>query len=156
MWNRIPGTRAFIPSLGLAFPCRFLEGGRCRIYPVRPLGCRLFPEGLLVDSSSVDLTLYRGTGYRCFDEGLSVSRSQRRLMARLLSLQREEAGLTARLFQNSAYLHVLSPAELQAIARDLEGVPPEGLNERRRNLCTARIPQSLRGQVEVEFRFQTG
>lgn len=38
-------------SLRLKKPCPFLEGELCSIYPLRPLPCILFPEGLVVDGT---------------------------------------------------------------------------------------------------------
>jgi Fe-S-cluster containining protein len=143
MWNRIPGTRAFILSLGLAFPCGFLSGGGCRIYQVRPLGCRLFPEAPALRDDA-DLSLYLGSGYPCFDRGVSVPPTRAERVGRLLRLQRKESRETAEMFRSDAYIHMLAPAELEAVARELEGVPPAERNARRRELCLARIPTEVK------------
>jgi Fe-S-cluster containining protein len=150
MWNRIPGSRAFIASLGLAFPCRFQVAGRCRIYQARPLGCRLFPEAPALREDA-DRDLYQASGYPCFDCGVSVPPSRTERIERLLAMQREEAWITAALFRNADYLCVLSPIELETIGRELEGVPLMERNECRRALCVARIPSALKEGVRREF-----
>jgi Fe-S-cluster containining protein len=150
MWNRIPGTRAFIPSLGLAFPCRFHVEARCRIYEARPLGCRLFPEAPALRQDS-DRDLYRGSGYPCFDRGVSVPPSRTERVARLLAREREEARQTAETFGNARYLSVLSPIEIEAIVRELEAVGPAERNAARRERCLARIPPALRDEARRDF-----
>ena len=150
MWNRIPGTRAFIPSLGLAFPCGFQAGGRCRIYQVRPLGCRLFPEAPALREAA-DRDLYRASGYPCFDGGVSVPPSRARQIERLLEIQREEARETVAVFRNDAYACFLSPVEVEGISRALDEVSSMERNARRRELCLARIPSALGDRVREEF-----
>jgi Fe-S-cluster containining protein len=149
MWNRIPGTRAFLPSLGLAFPCGFRVAERCRIYQVRPLGCRLFPEAPALREDA-DHDLYRASGYACFDRGVSVPPNRARHVERLLELQREETRITAALFRNADHLCILSPLELETIRRDLEGGSPLERNERRRELCLAHIPLALKERARLE------
>lgn len=149
MWNRIPGTRAFIPSLGFGFPCRFREADRCRIYQVRPLGCRLFPEAPALRPDA-DRDLYRASGYPCFDAGVSIPPSRAERIERLLAVQREEARLTAETFGSAGYLCVLSPLEIEAIGRELDGVSPMDRNERRRARCRARIPVALQERARAE------
>jgi Fe-S-cluster containining protein len=148
MWNRVPGTRAFIPSLGLAFPCRLRVAGRCRIYQVRPLGCRLFPEAPALREDA-DHDLYRASGYPCFDRGVSVPPARAERIERLLATQREEARITATLFGNADYVCVLSPVELETIGRELDGVSPTERNARRRELCLARITPALKERARL-------
>jgi len=150
MWNRVPGTRAFVPSLGLGFPCGFLAAGRCRIYPVRPLGCRLFPEAPAWRQDA-DRELYRASGYPCFNRGVSVPPSRSHEIERLLELQREEARETAELFRNGDSAYALSPVEVEMVVRGLEGVSPMERNARRRELCLARIPETLRDRAHTNF-----
>jgi Fe-S-cluster containining protein len=150
MWNRIPGTWAFIPSVGLAFPCTFLSSGRCRIYPVRPLGCRLFPEAPALREDA-DRDLYRASGYPCFDRGVSVPPTRAQHIQRLLAIHREEARATATLFGNADYLCFLSPIQLETIRRRLDTVSPLDRNERRRELCLAHIPSAPKERVRQEF-----
>jgi Fe-S-cluster containining protein len=148
MWNRVPRTRAFIPSLGLAFPCRFRAAGRCRIYRVRPLGCRLFPEAPALREDA-DRDLYQASGYPCFDGGVSVSPTRAQLIERLLEIQREEAQVTATLFGNADYVCVLSPVEIETICREVEGVSPVERNARRRELCLEHIPSALKERARL-------
>lgn len=150
MWNRIPGTRAFVPSLGLAFPCGLRRGGRCVIYQVRPLACRLFPEGPAL-SANADAELYREGGYPCFDRGVRLSPMRARQVETLLARHREECRETAALFRNGDYACVLAAVEITAIGRALDGVPAVERNAARRGLCEARIPDRLKEAVRTDW-----
>lgn len=151
MWNMIPNTRTLIPSIGLRFPCGFLSDGRCVIYEIRPLHCRLFPEALFVNLVPERLEAFTGTGYKCIDRGFEMGEGRKEFMKRLSEIDEEEMSSTAKYFDNFRYCVELTPEEYNMVKSLIVGVDKMERNERRRELCTEMIDRELREKARVKF-----
>ncbi len=151
MWNMVLGTRTMVPSVGLRFPCGFLENRRCVIYDVRPIHCRLFPEALFIDSVPRNLGAFTGTGYKCVDDEFRVGDAAKEEMIRLKAVDRDETAATAEYFENFSYSYELSKIELNLVSELLKDVDDLDKNERRREICTDMIPSDLREKAEEDF-----
>lgn len=151
IWNRIPATHLLIPSIGLIFPCGFLDGDhKCTIYDFRPIHCRLFPEGLAVDDDSLDL--YRNSGYWCVDKGISIDKSRGDHMMRLKERDLQELEATASYFENYKYCVEVRRKELERIACLLSGIDNKEKAEKKRELLTGTVGRRIRGKVAAHFR----
>ncbi|RJQ39730.1 MAG: hypothetical protein C4550_04900 [Nitrospiraceae bacterium] len=149
MWNRIPGTCLFIPSVGLIFPCRFLEGGRCAVYDVRPIHCHLFPEGLVVNNSNMDI--YRNCGYRCIDKGIKPAMTNKPYIHRLKDIDNRELKATASYFENFNYCVEMKEEEFKEIESLLTNVDYMEKAAKERDMCTEIINRKDKGRAESIF-----
>ncbi|MEE8168599.1 MAG: YkgJ family cysteine cluster protein [Candidatus Hydrothermarchaeales archaeon] len=136
MWNRIPYTTMFIPSIGLTFPCEFLEGEKCVIYSVRPLHCRMFPENVVVSSEFEDISPIRGRGYKCIDRGFRVSEERGKRIKRLSELDEDELEKSAMYFGNISIQAYVTDEEFGEVLEALKEVDELEKNEKKRELCT--------------------
>ncbi|MBI4616811.1 MAG: YkgJ family cysteine cluster protein [Planctomycetes bacterium] len=152
LWNQIPQTRWFVPAVGLAFPCRCLDAGRCRVYDVRPLRCRLFPEHLLTrrDALAQD---YANQGYRCFEDGTASGEPCiAKELAALLGREEAENRMTAAYFGNGARAVELAQDTFAAILGGVRTLPPGERAAALRCRCTEAIDLSHRRAVESLYR----
>ena len=149
MWNRITGTCLFIPSVGLIFPCRFLESGRCCVYDVRPIHCRLFPEGLVADNNNMDI--YRNCGYRCIDKGMAADKKREPYIYELKRIDRRELEATASYFENFNYCVELKPEEVKRAGGFLSDVDYMERAAKTREMFTEAIDKKTREEVESVF-----
>ncbi len=154
IWNRIPGTCLLIPSVGLIFPCRFLKEGRCIVYDIRPIHCRLFPEALVMENGS--LSMYRNCGYECIDRGVVVNRDRKANVRRLKDIDRHELKVTASYFENFKYCVALEPEEFKKIESCLLEINNMERAEKRRELITESIDKRHREKVKEIFMKRLG
>ncbi len=111
-------------TIELVKPCHFLEGGKCGVYPGRPIACALFPEAYLIleqRSSLLQRELFRK--FPCLQNPCIVSPRRREVLQRLLEMSHQEA------FLSDFYLFGMSPfvLDLKTIAgHGLEGVDLSG------------------------------
>lgn len=145
IWNRIPDTSLLIPSIGLIFPCRFLNGDKCTVYDFRPIHCRLFPEALIVENA--DLSLYRSCGYQCINEGIFVNENKEPYIHELKKTDSVELENTESYFENFKYCFKLKPEESERISRQLSKVDNTEKAEKKRELCTKAISKGTRDKV---------
>lgn len=149
IWTGYRGTCLFIPSIGLVFPCGFLKGGRCEIYDVRPIHCRLFPEALVADNGN--LNMYRGCGYKCIDKGVSVDKNQKVFIHRLKDLDRYELRTTASYFENFRYCVELKVEEIERINSLAFEVNAMERAAKKRELFTEAINKKNKEKAEAVF-----
>ena len=149
-WQLIPLTHTFIPSLALKMPCRFLKEGICSIYPIRPLYCRLFPEGMAVEDEG-SMEDVKGLGYTCVDKGISVSGPRTEFIQELLGMAEEELDETVEFFQNQNYLVDLTDDEFGALSEQLENVSTSEFSGKRNMLVKKMIEGNLGGDINKEF-----
>ncbi len=152
-WSNIPGTSALIPAIGLPFPCGFLKKGRCTIYDVRPLHCRLFPERLYVSPASEELEPFLSSGYACLDEGFSMSEDRVEEVKELMEQDKNELIRTAKVFKNDEFVYELSPSEHEAAWKMLVGIRPDDheRNRKRREIIESAIPPKFQDKVYDAF-----
>jgi len=152
-WTMIPGTRSLIPATCLPFPCSFLSEGRCSIYELRPLHCRLFPERLYVKPSPAVFEPFYRSGYVCVDEGVYLTEERMDEVARLMEEDRRELERTARFFRNEEFIYELSPEEVFRIESgfgEISSLDPER-NRKRREIVEGVIPESFKALVRESF-----
>jgi Fe-S-cluster containining protein len=149
IWNRIPGTCLLIPSVGLIFPCRFLKEGKCIVYDIRPIHCRLFPEALIVDNGNLDI--YRNCGYRCIDSGIELDRFRKAYIHRLKDIDRQELKAMASYFENFKYCVELKVKEFERISNLLSGVDRMERDAKKREVFTEAIDKGDKERVETIF-----
>ncbi len=78
-------------SLRLRKPCPFLENDRCRIYPVRPLPCILFPEYLVAEGRfAAEAGKDHFRDYLCFRRPVLLSPERSAIMAKLKAMWERE------------------------------------------------------------------
>jgi Fe-S-cluster containining protein len=153
LWTNIPGTTALIPSTGLPFPCKFLEGGRCKIYETRPLHCRLFPERLYINPNPQDFESFSRAGYECIDEGVSLREERAEEMKNLMDEDHRELERTANFFNNEEFIYELTPSQANEVKRIFNTLAlddPER-NRRRREALENMIPKKFREEVRDSF-----
>ncbi len=153
LWTNIPGTSALVPSTGLPFPCAFLKEGRCRIYGVRPLHCRLFPERLYIDPSPHDLKPFSGSGYVCVDDGIYLDDARRVEVTGQMDIDRRELERTADFFRNEEHIYELTPAQerkVQVLIAAIDTKDPER-NRKKREIIEGMIPEDFKASVEEAF-----
>ncbi len=153
LWSSIPGTRVLIPATGLPFPCKFLKEGRCEIYEMRPLHCRLFPERLYIDPSPQEFLSFYRAGYECVDEGVSLGEERASEVKALMEEDQAELERTADFFRNEEFVFELSPPQFSEIQRVFRGIDPQDpdRNEKRRKALEAMIPESCKRNVRDAF-----
>ena len=66
-------TNEFDYEIGLNIPCEFREGERCKIYPARPLNCRIFPSFFLGNFETEQLKDVIDPSHKCIAEGISMT-----------------------------------------------------------------------------------
>jgi len=71
-------TNMFDYELGLNIPCEFREGERCKIYPARPLNCRMFPYVFLGNVDSGKLKEVIDPSHKCIVEGIKLSAEEKK------------------------------------------------------------------------------
>jgi Fe-S-cluster containining protein len=79
-------------ALKLKKPCPFLEDDLCRIYPVRPMPCMLFPEYLVYQGKleeSAGKEFFRD--YLCLHEPLQLAPARARVMGQLARMWGRES-----------------------------------------------------------------
>ncbi len=150
-WNIMPGTYTFIPSMGLRFPCGFLDGGRCKIYGTRPMHCRLFPENIAVEPGLEYAGAFKGRGYKCVDEGFEVAPERRKSIENLMEANNRELEETESVFQNLDYCVDITEEEYREVIRELEGVDLMEYDRTKRELFTKLIEDSIVGDIRAEF-----
>lgn len=148
IWNRIPDTTFLVPSIGLSFPCKFLEADECSIYDFRPIHCRLFPESLM---SVGKVSFYLNSGYKCVDRGMTVSKKWRFYIDILNKMDMEELEATASYFENFKYCVEVNPEEFERTSSLLKDADTMGKAEKRRELLTETISRKKRDEVRYEF-----
>lgn len=83
-------------SLKLKKPCPFLENDLCRIYPVRPLPCIVFPEYLVHEGSfAAQAKQAHFRDYLCLRRPLVLSPERARVVAKLRSMWERERIITS-------------------------------------------------------------
>ncbi|RMF89699.1 MAG: YkgJ family cysteine cluster protein [Methanobacteriota archaeon] len=153
LWSSIPGTRAFIPSIGLPFPCSFLKEGRCSIYEIRPLHCRLFPERLYVNPSPQELEPFYRAGYVCVDEGFTLKDGREEEIKRLMEEDQRRLVETADFFKNEDFIYELTPEEYEEAQRAFRKIDirdPER-NRKKREVIEGLIPEEVKERVKEAF-----
>ena len=153
LWSNIPGTTALIPSTGLPFPCKFLENGKCTIYEVRPLHCRLFPERLYINPSQQTFEPFYGAGYQCVDEGVYLDDKRNREVREAIDEDQTELRRTADYFKNDKYIYELSEPEYREVQERMLGIDwtdPER-NRLKREIIEGIIPSDFKKSVEEAF-----
>jgi Fe-S-cluster containining protein len=153
LWSSIPGTRAFVPSIGLPFPCRFLKEGRCTIYDIRPLHCVLFPERLYIDPSSHMFKPFYRAGYVCVDEGFFVDEKRAIEIEQLMEEDQKALIKTAEFFKNEDFIYEFAPAgyeEAQRVFRSIDDNDPDR-NRKKREIIDALIPAKTKNEVKLAF-----
>jgi Fe-S-cluster containining protein len=153
LWSNIPGTQAIIPSTGLPFPCKFLKDGKCIIYGVRPLHCRLFPERLYIDPSPQKYESFYRAGYECVDEGLTLDERRALELVRLIKKDQGELERTAGFFRNEDFIYELSPHEYNQAQLFFGHIEPDDLdrNMKRRRALEGLIPEKFKEEVRITF-----
>jgi Fe-S-cluster containining protein len=153
LWSSIPGTPAMIPSTGLPFPCKFLKEGKCTIYDVRPLHCRLFPERLYINPSPGILDSFYKKDYLCVDQGFYLDENRKKEVEKLMSQDRRELERTAAFFKNEEFIYDITPEEHEAAERALNhiGRGDVEMNLKRRMIVEAIIPDGLKSEVRKVF-----
>jgi len=149
-WNLIPFTHTVIPSLILKMPCKFLKEGKCSIYSIRPIMCRLFPESLVVDED-FDVEDFRGFGYMCIDRGVTLSDKRRELIQELIEESEDDFDETLEFFQNTSYCVDLTEDEFAALAEKLENVDASDFNAKRGMVVKSMVESALEGDINKEF-----
>ena len=149
VWNMAPSSTVLVPGIGLKFPCAFLEGGKCSVYDIRPIHCRLFPEALVADNCNLDI--YHGSGYECMDAGFRLNAHMKGHINWLKDIDGQELRVTASYFGNFNYCVELNEAKV----RDINGfLSQAGTIERaslRRKLYCDMIKAKHRGNVKSAF-----
>jgi Fe-S-cluster containining protein len=153
LWSNIPGTPAVIPSTGLPFPCKFLKEGKCKIYEVRPLHCRLFPERLYIDSSPQKYESFYKAGYECVDEGLTLDEGRALELTGLIEKDQRELERTAEFFRNEDFIYELSPPEYNQAQLFFGQIEPDDpqRNMKRRSALEGLIPEKFKEEVRSAF-----
>ncbi len=150
-WNIIPHTYTFIPSIGLRFTCGFLENERCKIYAIRPMHCRLFPENIAIEPGLEFAGVFKGRGYGCVDEGFEVEPERRKQIEKLMEADAKELEETELHFKNLDYCVDITEEEYRETVQELEGVDIMEYDSRKRELFTRLIENSLAGDIRAEF-----
>lgn len=153
LWSSIPGTRTFIPSIGLPFPCRFLKDDKCTIYEIRPLHCRLFPERLYIDPSPEVFEPFHRAGYNCIDEGFLLSEERKEEVKRLMDEDQKELVRTAEFFQNEDFIYELTPSQYEEAQRAFMALSPDDpeRNRKKRETIDALMPPGVKEEVMKAF-----
>jgi Fe-S-cluster containining protein len=153
LWTNIPGTKALIPSTGLPFPCKFLEGGRCKIYEMRPLHCRLFPERLYINPNPRDFESFSRSGYECIDEGITINEERAEEIRKLMEEDNRELERTANFFKNENFIYELTPSQANEVQKIFNSLAPDDpeRNRRRREALENKIPRQFREEVRDSF-----
>lgn len=151
MWNMIPYTYTFIPSVGLRFPCGFLEKNRCTIYPIRPIHCRMFPENLAIDPGLDSIDVFKNTGYKCIDAGFEVRPERRKELKKMMRLNEELLAETVDFFENPNYCVDITVDEYNEIVDSLEKVSPLEFHAEKRRLINELMERTLEGSITAEF-----
>lgn len=123
----------WLVALRLKKPCPFLTDDRCRIYPVRPLPCMLFPENLVVRGTFVDHARQtKFKDYLCLQHRPPISRERRVVLRRLQRMWWRESLVSGfHLFRYTPFYVDLSNLrdELLQVAQDADqghtGAPDE-------------------------------
>lgn len=149
-WNLIPFTHTFIPSLILKMPCKFLKEGKCTIYSIRPMLCRLFPESLAVEDE-LNLEDLKGVGYLCIDKGFTMSEQRKEWIRELIEENNNDFEETLEFFQNTSYCVDLTDEEFAALAEELENVDASEFYAKRNALVKSMIESALEGDINKEF-----
>ncbi len=98
-------TNIFDYELGLNIPCEFREAEKCKIYPARPLNCRMFPCLFLgtVDSSKLKEVI--DPSHKCAAEGIKISPDEKKKYKEYADfigkLILEEAKLTEQFYESN-------------------------------------------------------
>lgn len=152
-WSNIPGTGALIPALGLPFPCGFLKEGKCTIYDIRPLHCRLFPERLYISPATEELEPFFLSGYACLDAGFSISEERIEEVKDLMEQDKNELIRTAKIFKNEEFIYELNPSQDETVWKRLVNIRPDDpeRNRKRREIIESVIPAEFRDQVYEAF-----
>ena len=65
-------------ELGLNIPCEFRVGGKCSIYPARPLNCRMFPYVFLGNVEKSKLKDVIDPSHKCISEGIEFTEEEKK------------------------------------------------------------------------------
>jgi len=149
-WNLIPFTHTIIPSLILKMPCKFLKEGKCSIYQIRPILCRLFPESLVVDEG-FDVEDLKGFGYMCIDRGVALSDKRREWIQELIEESDDDFEETIEFFQTTSYCVDLTDDDFESLSAKLENADPADFNAKRNVLVKAMVENALEGDIYKEF-----
>lgn len=149
IWNKIPDTYLLIPSIGLVFPCRFLDNGRCSVYALRPIHCRLFPEAIVAEKGN--LGIYRNCGYQCIDKGMAIDNGRKDYMLRLKRTDLKELEITAAYLDNFKYCVAVKPQEFHRINRLVSDVADIEKAGEKRELLKGAITEYMRDEVVSVF-----
>ncbi len=149
IWNRVPDSFLLIPSVGLKFPCVFLQESTCAVYDVRPIHCRLFPEALVVDNCGPGI--YRNCGYQCIDKGFDPSMYRKVYIRRLKDIDRHELRATASCFDNFKYCAEIKTEQVKDINSLLSQVHNMEKTATKRELYYEMIDRRHRERVESVF-----
>lgn len=151
-WSLIPYTHTLVPSLTLKMPCKFLKDGKCSIYSIRPIMCRLFPESIAIDEE-MSLEDFKGLGYMCIDKDkkFAISEQRKELIQELIEESEDDFEETLEFFQNTNYCVDLTDDEFAALAEKLENVDASEFNAMRRMLVKSMVESALEGDINKEF-----
>lgn len=149
-WNLIPFTHTLIPSLILKMPCKFLKNGKCSVYSIRPIMCRLFPESIAIDEE-LSLEDFKGMGYMCIDKGFATSEQRKEVIQELIEESEDDFEETLEFFQNTSYCVDLTDDEFASLAEKLENVDASDFNAKRGTLVKSMVESALEGDINKEF-----
>ncbi|GBE56534.1 flagellin N-methylase [archaeon BMS3Bbin16] len=153
LWTNIPGTALLIPATGLPFPCKFLVKGKCSIYDVRPLHCRLFPERLYIAPEPWSYESFYSAGYICVDDGLTISPERRSELEELMIEDQRELEKTADFFNNEKFVYELTPDQLAEVEEAFLKISPGDCDRggAKRRVLDEMIPQDFKEHVRQAF-----
>ncbi len=151
MWNMIPYTYTFIPSVGLRFSCGFLKENRCTIYSLRPIHCRMFPENLVIDPGLDAIDVFKNSGYKCIDADFEVSPERRKEIKKMMRLNEELLRETVDFFENPNYCVDITAEEYNELADALANVDAMEFHAKKRNLLNELMEKTLEGNITTEF-----
>ncbi|MFV2040749.1 MAG: YkgJ family cysteine cluster protein [Candidatus Hydrothermarchaeales archaeon] len=158
LWTNIPGTALLIPATGLPFPCKFLVDGKCSIYDVRPLHCRLFPERLYIAPEPWSYESFYSAGYVCVDAGLGIQPNRRAELEELMAEDQRELERTAAFFKNENYVYELTPDQLAEVEDAFLKIGSNDLDrgDAKRRILDEMIPQDFKEHVGQAFLKRLG
>jgi Fe-S-cluster containining protein len=94
-------------ALRLKKPCPFLENDRCRIYPVRPLACVLFPEYLVCEGRfEVEARKEHFRDFLCMQSTILLSPKRAEVVARLKKMWERETLISSFYLFNHSHCYI--------------------------------------------------
>lgn len=66
-------TNEYDYELGINIPCPFRTGGKCSVYPARPLNCRMFPYVFLGNFEKEQLKDVIDPSHKCISAGIDFT-----------------------------------------------------------------------------------